>query len=157
MPGKSHAVTILFFNSALLAFLSFWQIYSNIFNVENSSSVSLYLTFQWSPYGAITLRHCWFCNRGNGIRPVKHTQSLFYGHNTGQPVFAAPPINNWLVSWSLTFLFSTNMAISETKLTTVGFCYGKVLLPACICQWQLVHSDYGEGAKFSSTALPAVH
>jgi len=36
----------------------------------------------------------------------------FYRHYTGQPALAGTPGK---VSWSLTSLFSTNMAISETK------------------------------------------
>jgi len=44
-------------------------------------------------------------------------------------------------------LYRTTCISRHSQLRTGGFCWSKVLLPACRCWWQLAHSDYGEDAR----------
>jgi len=48
-------------------------------------------------------------------------------------------------------LYRTVCVSQQPQLRTRGFSGRKVLLPACPCWWQLVHSDYGEGTRVLNT------
>jgi len=47
----------------------------------------------------------------------------------------------------LWLLYRTTCINRYPQLRTGGLCWSKVLLPACPCWWQLVHSVYGEDAR----------
>jgi len=60
---------------------------------------------------------------GNIVASFLSSHQPFYGHYTGQPALATPPVKNW------------------------RFCWSKVLLFTCPRWRQLAHSDWGEDAE----------
>ena len=52
-------------------------------------------------------------------------------------------------------LYRTTCIGRHRQLRTGGFCWSKVLLPACPCWWQLAHSYWEKTLEFSSMEAPA--